>query len=317
MPIPRVTLVTPPESHELGRGIRASLLAYALWGLLTIYWKQLNGFGAFELISWRIVTASIVMAAVVTVRHRWPAIRTAVRNRRLLARIAATAVLLTANWTAYVYAVVHDRVIETALGYFMAPLGTMILGITVLKERPTTAQRIAIGLAAAAVVELTASYGEPPIAALTMAVSWSVYGLLKRRVPLPAVDSFAVESFVLVVPAAVVLAAMSAASDSIPRTADAWHLTLASMSGVATAVPLVLFAFAAIRVPLTILGPLQYLVPTITFLLGWVLYNEELPWSRLVGFALVWTALLVVTVDGLRGTMAQRAASRFAAVSAD
>ena len=198
-----VVTPAPAESHDLARGIRAGLAAYVIWGLLTIYWKQLNGFNAFELIGWRIASASLVMAVVVSVRGRWPAIRAVFADRAQLARIAIAAALLTANWTAYVYAVVHERVIETALGYFMAPLGTMVLGITVLKEVPTAAQKVALVLATAAVIELTVSYGRPPVAALVMAVSWSVYGLLKRRVPLPATDSFAAESFVLVVPAAV------------------------------------------------------------------------------------------------------------------
>jgi chloramphenicol-sensitive protein RarD len=313
-----VTRVTPAShSRELSRGIRAGLAAYAIWGLLTIYWKELAGFNAFELIGWRIISASLVMALVVSVRGRWPAIRAVFADRALLARIGVAAALLTANWTAYVYAVVHERIIETALGYFMAPLGTMVLGITVLKERPTTAQKVALLLASAAVIELTVSYGRPPVAALVMAVSWSVYGLLKRRVPLPAIDSFAAESFVLVAPAAIVIAVAAGLADSVPRTGDAADLALVSLSGLATAVPLTLFAYSAARVPLTLLGPLQYLVPTITFVLGWAFYNEELPWSRLVGFGLVWTALLIVTVDRVHSTVTSRAASRIPAVSAD
>jgi chloramphenicol-sensitive protein RarD len=307
-----------PDSHDLARGVRAGIAAYSIWGLLTIYWKQLTGFNAVELIGWRIVSASIVMAVVVTGRGRWPAIRAAFADRALAGRIAVAAALLTANWTSYVYAIVHDRVIETALGYFMAPLGTMVLGITVLKERPSTAQKVALVLATVAVVELTVSYGRPPVAALVMAVTWSVYGLLKRRVPLAAVDSFAAESFVLVIPAVIVVAATPGLADSIPRSGDAADLALVSLSGVATAVPLILFAFAATRVPLTVLGPLQYLIPTINFLLGWALYDEDLPWSRLLGFGLVWAALLIVTVDRLRRTVTRRAgAARIPAVSAD
>ena len=310
--------MTPaPDPHDLGRGIRAGIAAYVIWGLLTIYWKQLTGFNALELIGWRIVSASLVMVVVVTVRRRWPAIRAAFTDRGLAARIAIAAALLTANWGSYVYAVVHDRVIETALGYFMAPIGTMVLGITVLKERPTTGQKVALVLATAAVVELTVSYGSPPFAALVMAVSWSVYGLLKRRVPLAAVDSFAAESFVLIVPAVIVVAVTAGMADSVPRSGDAGELALMSLSGVATAVPLILFAFAAARVPLTVLGPLQYLVPTITFLLGWALYDEDLPWSRLVGFGLVWAALLIVTVDRVHGSVTRRAGPRLPAVSAD
>ncbi len=304
-------------SHEFRRGIRAGVAAYVIWGLLTIFWKQLAGFNAVELIGWRITSAALVMAVIVSVRGRWTSIRAAFADRALTIRIAIAAALLTANWTAYVYAIVHDRVIETALGYFMAPLGTMVLGITVLKERPSGAQKAAIVLASVAVVELTMSYGQPPIAALVMAISWSVYGLLKRRVPLAAVDGFAAESFVLVGPAVIIVVVSAALADSIPRTADGAELLLVSLSGVSTAVPLIMFAFAAARVPLTVLGPLQYLIPTINFLLGWALYDEELPWSRLVGFGLIWAALLVITIDGVRGTVARRAASRIPAVSAD
>jgi chloramphenicol-sensitive protein RarD len=288
-----------------------------MWGLLTVYWKRLSGFNAVELIGWRIVSASLVMAVVVSARGRWPAIRAAFADRALAVRITVAALLLTGNWTSYVYAVVHDHIIETALGYFMAPLGTMVLGITVLGERPSAAQKVALGLAATAVVELTLSYGRPPIAALIMAVTWSFYGLFKRRVPLPAVDSFAAESFVLFVPAAIVVIALGAAADSIARSGTAADLTLVALAGVATAVPLILFAFAATRVPFTVLGPLQYLVPTISLLLGWAVYGEELPWSRLLGFGLVWAALLVVTVDGVRGSVARRMTTGVPAVSAD
>ena len=150
-----------------------------------------------------------------------------------------------------------------------------------------------------------------------MAVSWSIYGLLKRRVPLAAIDGFAAESFVLVVPALIIVAATAGLSDSIPRTATGAELVLVSVSGVTTAVPLILFAVAAARVPFTVLGPLQYLIPTINFFLGWALYDEELPWTRVVGFGLIWAALLIITVDGVRGTVARRAAARVPAVSAD
>jgi chloramphenicol-sensitive protein RarD len=246
------------------------------------------------------------MAGILTVGRRWPTMRATFRDRRLMVRITAAALLLTANWTAYVYAVVHERVIETALGYFIAPLGTMTLGIVVLGERPSVAQKWAMALAAVAVVVLTASYGRPPYVALTLAVSWTLYGLCKRRVPLSAVEGLAAETFVLLAPALVVIGVMAAHADSIPRTADAGQLGLISVAGVATVVPLTMFAFAVTRVPFTILGPLTYLVPSINFLLGWILYDEELPFSRVVGFALVWIALAVVTVDRLRTTVIER-----------
>jgi chloramphenicol-sensitive protein RarD len=282
------------------RGVRAAVAAYVLWGLLTIYWKQLHGFDPFELIGWRIVSAAIVMAAVVTVRSRWGVLVTALGDRTTATRLTVAALLLTANWTSYVWAIAHDRILEAALGYFMAPLATMILGIVVLGERASRLHLLALVLAAAAVVVLTASYGRPPMIALVIAVSWSLYGLLKRQVPLTPIESLAGETFVLFVPAVIALAVLAGRDTSVPATATAGEWVLVALTGVVTAVPLLLFAFAAQRVPLTLLGALQYLVPTINLLLGWLVYDERLPADRLLGFVLVWAALLAVTIDRVR-----------------
>jgi chloramphenicol-sensitive protein RarD len=283
--------------HDVGKGVRAAVAAYVIWGFLTIYWKWLADFDPFELIGWRILCATVVLGVIITMRRSWPVMLGALRNRRLVGRLAVAAVLLTANWTSYVWAVANDRIIETALGYFMAPLGTMILGVTVLHEHASRLQKLAIGLAAVAVVVLTVSYGRPPVVALVIAATWSTYGLLKRQVPLSAVESLAGETFLLTIPATALVLAMSGASDSIPSTATGGEWVLVSLTGVVTAAPLLLFAFAAQRIPFTLLGALQYLVPTINFLLGWLVYDEPMPLDRLVGFTLVWTALAAVAVD--------------------
>jgi chloramphenicol-sensitive protein RarD len=283
-------------------GIRAGVAAYAIWGLLTLYWKELTDFAAAELIGWRILAAALTMAVVVTARGGWRNIAAAFADGTTRMWVLLAAVLLTGNWGSYVYAVVNDRIIETALGYFIAPLGTMAIGIVVLGERPSRAQKLAMGFALAAVVELTLSYGEVPWMALIIAVSWSFYGLCKRNIPLTGVESFAAESFTLVIPAAVTVIVFAGRANSVPQSADAAELVLVSLSGIATAVPLVLFAFAAARVPFTVLGPLQFLVPIINFLLGWLVYDEPLPWERLVGFGLVWVALVLVTFDRARNT---------------
>ncbi|MGH9272085.1 MAG: EamA family transporter RarD [Ilumatobacteraceae bacterium] len=296
-----------PE-HEVARGIRAAVVAYGLWGLLTIYWKALTGFDPFELIGWRIALASVIMAVVVTARGRWSALLAVRRDRAVLVRLTLAALLLTANWTTYVWAVVNGRVIETALGYFFAPLFTMLFGVTILGEHASRLQRLAIVLAAGAVVVLTVSYGRPPVVALILALSWSVYGLLKRQVPLGAIDSLAGETLVLAVPAVVVVAVTAGATDSIPATATANDWVLVALTGVVTAVPLLLFAVAAQRVPFTLLGALQYLVPTINLVLGWAVYHEAMPLDRLAGFALVWVALVAVTVDRLRQSQPPRRA---------
>lgn len=297
------SIASPVVADETSRGVRAAVAAYAIWGLLTIYWKELAGFDAFELIGWRIACAGVVMAGIVTLRGRWPALLAAGRDRRLMARITIAALLLTANWTSYVWAVVHERVIEAALGYFMAPLGTMLLGILVLHEHTTRLQRFALACAASSVVVLTISYGRPPILAFVIAASWSLYGLCKRQVPLSPVESLAGETFLLSVPAAALAAVLAfTIDDSIPATATAPDWILVLLTGLVTAVPLLLFAFAAQRVPLTLLGGLQYLVPIINFLLGWLVYDESMPADRLIGFALVWLALGAITVDRWRTT---------------
>ncbi len=276
------------------------MLAYTLWGLLTVYWKQLTGLDAIELIGWRVGTAGVVMAMVVSVLGRWPRVRAALADRTVLGPLVLASLLLTVNWTTYVWAVVSGRVIETALGYFLAPLGTMALGVVVLGEQLTPLKRASAGCAGVAVVVLTMSYGRLPWVALVLASSWAWYGLTKRRVPLDPIDSLSSELFVLFVPAVALVAAGWFRTDGIPAAASAsdWGFLLGT--GAITAIPLLLFAYAAQRVPFTVLGPTNYLVPLINFLLGWLAYGESLPPSRVVGFGLVWIALVLVTVDTVR-----------------
>lgn len=282
------------------------MAAYLLWGFLTIYWKALSDFPALELIGWRLLMAVALLMVVLAVTGRLTALKTTARDRRLRRRIALAAVLLVTNWTAYVYAVVADHVIETALGYFMAPLGTMLIGVVVLGERLRTAQRLAVGLAVAAVLVLTVSYGRVPIVALMLAATWSVYGLLKKQVPLHPFESLAAETSTLALPAVAVIAWGASQTDSVVRTASLAQWVLILGSGAITVLPLLLFAGAAQRVPLSVLGPIQYLVPSINFLLGWLIYGEDLPLSRFLGFALVWSGLVVVAADSLRRRQPRR-----------
>lgn len=288
------------------RGLQAAVAAYVLWGLLTIYWKQLSGLDAIELIGWRVATATVFMSIVVTVTGRWTPIVATLRNRSTLLRITIASLLLTANWTTYVWAVVNDRVIETALGYFLAPLGTMAVGVFVLGEHLTPLKQWSIGFALLAVAVLTVSYGSFPWIALVLAGSWSWYGLTKRRVPLGPVESLTSELLVLALPAASLVAAGFIRPGGIPDQAVGADWVLLVGTGAITAIPLLLFAFAAQRVPFTLLGPAQYLIPLTNFLLGWLAFDEALPPSRVVGFVLVWIALVLVTVDMLRRSSAVR-----------
>lgn len=308
--IPAVTTrpvpAAAPGSAGLLRGVQAGVAAYLVWGLLTIYWKALGDLDPVEMIAWRVIASAAVMAIVLTARRSWRPVIAAMREPRQVAQTALASALLIVNWLCYVFAVVNDHVLETALGYFMAPLGTMAIGVFVLGERRTRLQQAAMISAAAAIGVLTVSYGKVPLTAIAIAASWSLYGLVKRRSALPAVDGFAAESFVLVPLAIIALAVLSGRADSIPNSASGTQWVLVLLTGVVTAGPLILFAVAASNVPFTLLGPIQYMVPTINLFLGWAVYQEDMPAARLAGFALVWLALIMVTLDQLRRHRAPR-----------
>lgn len=304
---------TAPAEHDERRGILLGVTAYVAWGLLTLFWRELHRFNAVELIGWRVLSSAALMIVVVTGTGQWRRIGGILRQGPLLARIGCAAVALTINWTAYVYAIVNDHVIETALGYFIAPLGTMAVGVLVLGERLHRAQWVAIGLAVAAIAVLTWSYGRVPWLALMIAASWTTYGYLKKRVPLSPLESMGAETFVLVPAALLVVVVAAGRGSSIPASANGRELMFVGLTGVATIVPLTLFAAAAQRVRLTILGPIQYVVPVINFLFGWLLFDEDLPASRVVGFGLVWLALAVLTTDSARRARQGRLRVRAAA----
>jgi chloramphenicol-sensitive protein RarD len=282
------------------RGILAGVVAYLIWGALTLYWRHLERFDAVELIGWRVICSAVLMTIVLSITRRWQHLRPLLTDRRLLGSVVLCAVILTVNWTTYVWAVVHDHVIETALGYFLAPLGTIAVGVIVLHEKLSRAQEFVFVLAVVAVGILTFSYGRVPWLALIIASSWVVYGYLKKHVPLTPVESMAAESFIVLVPAIIAVTVVAGRSTSIPQTASAAQFVLVLCSGLATIVPLTLFAYAAQRMPLSVMGPLNYIVPTINFCLGWLVFHESLPPSRVVGFALVWVGLAIATADAAR-----------------
>lgn len=281
-------------------GIAYGLGAYITWGLLTIYWKFLKQFNAVELIGWRITTSSIILLSVIIYTKKLRNLLTALRDPKLRARIALASVMLSINWTTYVWAVVHENVIETALGYFISPLFTMIIGFAVLRETMRTAHRAVIALATVAIVVLTYSYGRPPYLALIIASSWSIYGYLKKQVPLSSLESLTAEVFALVVPAIAILFWCFNRTDSVPNNATTTQWIFVLFTGLMTAVPLLLFGAASRRVRLSLLGPMQYLVPSFNFLLGWLAYNEKLDITRIIGFAFVWFGLVILITDSLK-----------------
>ncbi|MEO8163536.1 MAG: EamA family transporter RarD, partial [Ilumatobacteraceae bacterium] len=264
-----------PTSTSLDRsrsrlGILFGFSAYAIWGLLTMYWKVLKSFDALELIGWRITLSVVMLVPFTLATRRFIPLVRSLRKRRLLGRVVLASVLLTINWYTYVWAVVHGHVIETALGYFIAPIFTLVIGVFGLHEHLQPIQRVAVGFAIAGVIVLTVGYASVPYVGLILASSWSIYGLLKKQVSLAPLESLTAEVIVLCIPAGLLVAVSWRHVGSIPATASAFEWVFVLLLGVATAVPLLLFAGAAHRTPLTVLGPMQCLVPTINFILGWL-----------------------------------------------
>jgi chloramphenicol-sensitive protein RarD len=273
--------------------------AHLLWGFFPLYFKLLRPSGPIEVLGHRIFWSMIVMVIAITVMRRWREIAELTKDRRRLSRATLAALLIGANWGTYIWAVNANHVIETALGYFITPLVVIVLGLTVMGEKLRRWQWIAVGMGAAAVVVLTLDYGRPPWIALVLAGTFGLYGLIKKRLNMHPADGLLVESSVLALPAITALAVLTLTGEATVGTISPTHTTLVFASGAITAVPLLMFAGAANRIPMVGLGVLQYIGPTIQLILGVFLFHEPMPQARLVGFGLVWLALVVFSWDGL------------------
>jgi chloramphenicol-sensitive protein RarD len=299
--------VAKPETSQAA--IAQSLSVYFIWGALTLYWKELHGFDPFELISWRIASSVLVLVVVMLATGRLVPLLRSLRSPQLFLRIALASVLLTINWATYVWAVVNDHVIETALGYFIAPILTIVVGVFVLHEKLRTIQRVAVSFAIGGIVVLTIAYGRVPWIALIIATSWTFYAYLKKKVPLQPLESLTAEVIVLAIPAFIYLYTTWSNVDSVRNTATSMEWVFVAFTGVITAVPLLMFASASQRTPLTILGPMQYIVPTMNFLIGWLMFDELLTSSKVAGFSLIWVCLALVLTDLFRTQRRQQTAS--------
>jgi len=295
---------TPPPAtvkrSESQVGVLYGLCAYITWGLVTIYWKQLESFSPIELIGWRISVSAIILVALMAARRRLLPLLQTLRNRQVLKQVVLASAMLSVNWFTYVWAVVNGRVIETALGYFISPILTLVIGVFILREHLRRVQRVAVGFAVLGVAILTIAYGQIPIIAIVLSSSWAIYGLIKKQITLAPLESLTAEVLVVFVPASVIVAATWHNGGSIANSASPTQWVFVALIGAVTAAPLLFFASAAQRVPLTVLGPLQYFVPTITFLLGWLIYDEDVSLTKLVGFASIWMCLAIVVTDSLK-----------------
>jgi chloramphenicol-sensitive protein RarD len=312
------TAPRPATAPLDGPGLAAGVGAYILWGLLPLYFPLLQPAGAVEIIANRVVWSLLFCLLLLWVTRTWGAFLTALRHRRTLGLLSIAAVLLAVNWLVFVFGILTDRVVDAALGYYINPLVTVTLAVVVLRERLRPVQWVALGFGAAAVVVITVGYGQLPWIALTLALSFGFYGLIKNRVgrSVGAVPGLAVETLVLAPLALGYLVWLGATGAGTFATEGVGHALILASSGVVTAIPLLLFNSAARRLPLAMLGLLQYIAPTLQLIIGVLVLGEQMPAARWWGFGLVWVALVILTVDGVRTGRAQRLSRRAVDVSA-
>jgi chloramphenicol-sensitive protein RarD len=281
-------------------GVLSGLGAYSLWGLFPLYFPLLEPAGGLEIVAHRVLWSLLFVGILLTVVRRWGQVRTLITDRRRVLVLAGAAVLIAVNWTVFVYGVNSGHVVETSLGYFINPLVSVLLGVVVFSERLRPWQWTAVGIATLAVAVLTVDYGRPPWIALSLALSFGLYGVMKKLVRVEAAPGLFVETALVAVPAGIVLGVLHAHGNGTFGNEGAGHALLLMSSGVATAIPLLLFAAAARRIPLSTVGLLQYLTPLMQLAIGVFVYDEPMPPARLAGFVIVWVALAVFTADSLR-----------------
>ena len=297
----RVSRFRLQECHTLNKiknGITSAIGAYALWGLLPIYWKAVRTVPSSEVVCHRMVWSFAFVALLLIWKKRWQWLQQVRERPMTLITFLGTSGILALNWFIYIWAVNAGHVVDASLGYFINPLLSVLLGVVFLRERLRPWQWTAIGLAAGGVIFLTLGYGTFPWIALTLAVSFGLYGLLRKTAPLGALEGLALEMTILFLPALAYLVYLElTGSASFGHTGAATSLLLA-FAGVATAAPLLLFASAARRITLATVGVLQYIVPTLQFLLGVLVYGESFTHTRMAGFGVIWAALVIYSIEG-------------------
>lgn len=295
-----MTLTSSPTRTAQTAGVAYAGGAYLLWGVLPLYFLLLTPTGPWEVVAWRVLLSLVFCVILLTVMRGWAALGVIVRQPRLLGWTALAGLLIYVNWQVFLIGTLTGHVLETSLGYFINPITTVLLGVFVLKERIRRLQWAAIGIAGVAVVVIVVLYGSFPWIALSLTASFGLYGLIKKKIG-PAVDAVSgltLESFWLVPIAIVQLVLVATTPEGLTMGANGpWHVALLAFAGVATAVPLLLFAAGARRIDLTVIGMIQFITPVMQFVIGAVVLGEPMPLERWIGFILVWVAIAVFVTD--------------------
>lgn len=308
---------TTDAEMEIRKGTLYGFMAYASWGLLPLYFVALSPAVPIEILAQRIIWSLVFCLLLGVVLRDFEWVRPLLANPRRIATLSTAAVLLSVNWGVYIYAVTSGNVVESSLGYFINPLILVILGVVVLKERLRPLQWTAVGLGAIAVLIISLDYGRLPWIALTLATSFATYGYIKKQVGtnIDALASMTLETAVLAPFALGTVFWLAQTGDATFISEGAGHTALLLTTGVVTAVPLILFAAAARRVPLATMGLLQFFAPVLQFITGVFILGEAVPLSRWIGFSIVWFALVVLTYDTIRISRQRRRIARAGAVA--
>ncbi len=293
-----------------GRGLAAGAVAFTIWGTMPIYLHELKAVPALQIIAHRIAWSCLFILAFMLLRGQLGALRATLGKPALLGRLLVTAIFISINWLVYVWAINHGHIVESSLGYYINPLVNVVLGIFFLHERLNRLQWAAVALATIAVLFLTVEAGRPPWIALTLAISFSLYGLMRKVMSVEALPGLATETLVLLPVAAGYLLWCERAGTGALGHADVETTLLLVGAGLVTALPLFLFAYAARLLPYSTVGVLQYIGPSLQLLCGVLLYHEPFAGTRALGFALIWTALFLYAVDGVRTARLNNAVAR-------
>ncbi|MEY3407144.1 MAG: hypothetical protein RL038_205 [Actinomycetota bacterium] len=286
------------------RGLLYGISAYLIWGLFPLYWPLLKPASALEILAHRMTWSLVFLAFVNQIRKSWPAIKSLMLNRRSLRLLAFASVMISINWGLYIWAVNNEHVVDASLGYFMNPLINVALGVLYFRERLNKFQWSAIAVAGIGVAWLALQAGAIPWVGLALAFSFGLYGLTKKVVGADGVESLTVETILLLPLSASYLLFIEIDGSAAFLNAGVAHAVLAVMAGVVTAVPLLAFGAAAIRIPYSTMGFIQYITPTMQFLLGITVMGESMSSARWIGFIFIWSALVIFTLDALRNRKA-------------
>ena len=300
----------PVHVKNVAKGLGLGLTAYLIWGSFPLIITGLASFAnPWEIVVWRIVFGFATAVALISVTRSWASLRAVFKNRSMLGWIGLSSVLIMINWQVYVIGIASGRVLETSLGYFINPLVTIVLAVFFLREKLNLVQWMAVALGAVAVTVLSIDYGHLPWVALTLAATFGVYGLAKNKLggQVTPLNSYAIESGALLPVAIIQGAIVASISPGLQITSQGWQgVAGLAFFGIMTAIPLILFGTAAENLPLSWIGFMQFMTPSIQFVLGLTVFKEQMSPARWVGFILVWLALLVLTSDALKRNQANR-----------